>query len=90
MIINPNYAVAEFAEDARQRVRDVLWYFKRPTCLPAGRQQSRFGEIGNCIIRDQIYPLIDRYVKIQTEVIADYAENIPSAAVIVYSPTRHR
>ena len=30
--LNPDYAVAEFAEDARRRVRRrTFWYFKRPT-----------------------------------------------------------
>jgi len=68
----------------------VIWFF--PKYAP-GLEISKniFHGLGNGprtetidILDDhQIYPLIDHYVKIQTEVIADYAENTPSAAVIV-------
>ena len=61
--INPDYAVAEFAEDARRRVR------RRTLGTSSARQQSRFGEIGNPLrlqmpkkhIKDQLHLLGERF-----------------------------
>jgi hypothetical protein len=46
--------------------------------------RDRNGQMLKASERVQIYPLIDHYVKIQVKVIADYAENTLSAAVIAH------
>jgi hypothetical protein len=63
MSISPDYAVAEFAEDARRRVR------RRTFGTSIARQQSRFRDIGNPLrlqmpkkhIKNQFHLLGERF-----------------------------